>query len=77
MLDPKALLGDNSAGGAVMPLSRLKRRNPRWEEDGPAARREQRVRRAREVAAFTASLVAVLGASGLWLVRIASALGRA
>ncbi len=58
-------------------LARLRRRNPRWEEDGPAARRMHRVRHVREVAALGVSLLAVLGAAAAWAVRLGLAgLGR-
>lgn len=49
---------------------RLVRRNPRWEEDGPAARREQRRQRLRALIAFATSLVAVAAAGGMWAVRL-------
>lgn len=40
---------------ALAPQPRFRRRNPRWEEDGPIARREYRRRRIREVVAFGTS----------------------
>jgi len=55
----------------------LRRRDPRWQEDGPVARREHRKRRVREVAAFATSLLAVAGAGVAWIVRLSLAgLGR-
>jgi len=51
-------------------LSVPHRRNPRWEEDGPAARRERRGRRVRELVAFVAALVAVGAAGAMWLVSL-------
>jgi hypothetical protein len=58
-------------------LPRPSRRNPRWEEDGPAARQMHRRQRLRELAALAASLVAVLGAGAAWAVRLGLAgLGR-
>ncbi len=55
-------------------LRRFRRRNPRWEEDGPAARREHRLRRLREVAAFLTSLVAVAAAGGMLAMRLGTAI---
>ncbi len=50
-----------------MPLFVMRgRRDPWWEADGPAARRERRRRRARGMLAFAVSLVAVAGAALEW-----------
>jgi hypothetical protein len=46
-------------------LSLLRRRDPRWEEDGPVARREYRHRLAREVAAFGTSWFAAALSMGV------------
>jgi hypothetical protein len=51
-------------------LPRARRRNPRWEEDGPAARREYRLRRARAMLAFVASFVAAAAALGVLAIRV-------
>jgi hypothetical protein len=53
------------------------RRDPNWELDGPAARREQRMRSFRGGIALTASLVAVGAAAFAWTVElgIAAAVG--
>lgn len=51
-----------------LPIPR--RRDPRWQEDGPSARRERRLRRLRESAAFTVALLATLAAAALWVVRL-------
>ena len=55
-------------------LRRFRRRDPRWEEDGPAARREHRLRRLRDVAAFATSLVAAAAAGGMLALRLGTAL---
>jgi hypothetical protein len=55
-------------------LSRLRRSDPRWEEDGPAARREYRRRRMREMTAFTTSLVAAAVAGAALAFRLGTAL---
>lgn len=57
--------------------SSFRRRDPFWEVDGPAARREQRMRRARSALAFMAALTAVAGAAFAWSVElgIAGAVG--
>jgi hypothetical protein len=58
-------------------LPRLTRTDPRWEEEGPSARREHRRQRIRELSAFATSLVAVAGAGAVWAVRLGVAgLGR-
>jgi hypothetical protein len=57
--------------------SPFRRRDPFWEVDGRAARREQRMRRFRAGLAFAASLAALAGATYAWSIQlgIASALG--
>ncbi len=55
-------------------LSRLRRPDPRWEEEGPAARREYRRRRTREMASFATSLVAAVMAVAALALRLGSAL---
>ncbi len=45
-------------------------RDPFWEIDGPSARREHRVRRAKAIAAFGASVAAVGGAAFIWTVKL-------
>lgn len=53
------------------------RRDPDWELDGPAARREQRIRSLRGGIAFTAALAAVAAVAFAWAVElgIAASLG--
>jgi hypothetical protein len=53
-------------------LDRLKkdRRDPDWEVDGPAARREQHLRRRKGVTAFVTALVAVGFAAFAWSVEL-------
>ena len=57
--------------------SLFNKRDPFWELDGPAARREQRDRRLRGSIALAASLAAVAGAAFAWSIYlgIAAALG--
>lgn len=55
---------------SLAPQPRFRRRNPRWEEDGPSARREHRRRRVREIAAFGTSLVAVVMTAAVWAVHL-------
>jgi hypothetical protein len=51
-------------------LSVFRRRDPWWESDGRAARRERRKQRVMSVAAFAAAMVAV-GASALaWSIEL-------
>jgi hypothetical protein len=50
------------------PEPRFRRRDPRWEEDGPIARREHRSRRVRELAAFSTSVVAVGLSVAVWAI---------
>lgn len=57
-------------------LLHSRRRDPRWEEDGPRARREHRVRRLRELAAFGTSLLAAIAAGGFWVLRVGGIIGR-
>jgi hypothetical protein len=49
-----------------MPLVLFARRDPWWEIDGPAARRERRRRRVVSFAAFLMSLFAVTGSVYVW-----------
>jgi len=61
----------------MLSLTRLTRRDPRWEEEGPSARREHRRQRARELSAFAISLVALAAVAAVWAVRLGVAgLGR-
>lgn len=46
------------------------RHDPFWEVDGPAARREQRLHKARGVLAFTVALGAVVFAAFAWTVQL-------
>ena len=58
-------------------LSLFRRRDPWWEADGPAARRQRRKQRAMSSAAFAAA-VAAIGATALaWSIELglASAIG--
>jgi len=58
-------------------LPRSTRRDPRWEEEGPSARREHRRQRIRELSAFATSLVAIVAAAAVWACRLGVAgLGR-
>jgi hypothetical protein len=61
----------------VSDRSPFRRRDPWWEADGPAARREQRLRRARSGLAFVAALTAVAAAAFAWTIElgVAAALG--
>ncbi len=45
-------------------------RDPFWEVDGPAARREQHRRTARGAVAFTVAVAAVAGAAFAWSVEL-------
>jgi hypothetical protein len=55
-------------------VHRFRRRDPRWEEDGPAARREYHRRRTLDLAAFIASLAAAAAAGGVLALRLGTAL---
>jgi len=46
------------------------RRDPYWEVDGPAARRETRKRKARSALAFTVALGAVAFAAFAWSIEL-------
>jgi hypothetical protein len=61
----------------VSARSPFRRRDPYWEVDGPAARREQRRLRARGTVAFMVALAAVAAAAFAWCVElgIAASLG--
>jgi hypothetical protein len=61
----------------VSARSLFHRRDPNWEVDGPAARREQRHRRTRGTVAFVTAVAAVLAAAFAWSVEvgIAAAIG--
>jgi hypothetical protein len=58
-----------------MPFAMFNRRDPWWEVDGPAARRERRRERFVSVAAFVASLTAVCGAAYIWAIHLGLASG--
>ncbi len=51
-------------------FSLFKRRDPWWEADGPAARREHRRRRLMADLAFAASLAAVAAAAFAWSIEL-------
>jgi hypothetical protein len=66
------------AGGTVVSARSLfHRRDPFWETDGPAARREQRRRRSRGVLALATAVAAVAVTAFAWTIQlgIAAALG--
>jgi hypothetical protein len=58
-------------------LSLFRRRDPWWEADGPAARRERRRQRTIQVTAFAAALVAVGASAFAWSIQlgVAASLG--
>jgi hypothetical protein len=58
-----------------MPFAMFNRRDPWWEVDGPAARRERRRQRFVSVAAFVTSLMAVSGAAYIWAIHLGLAGG--
>jgi hypothetical protein len=58
-----------------MPLALFNRRDPWWEVDGPAARRERRRQRAVSTAAFITALAAVSGAAYVWAFHLGLAAG--
>jgi hypothetical protein len=63
-------------GGTLLPtLPHLTRRDPRWEEEGPSARREYRRQQIREISAFATSVVAVVAAGAVVAARIIGGLG--
>ncbi len=47
-----------------------RRRDPRWEEDGPAARHEHRRRRIRGLSAFAFALIAAAAAAVVWCLQL-------
>ena len=51
-------------------LSLVNRRDPWWEADGPAARRERRRRKAIGVAAFAAAMGAVSATAFAWSIQL-------
>lgn len=51
-------------------FSLFKRRDPWWEADGPAARREHRRRRLMADLAFVASVTAVVAAAFAWSIEL-------
>jgi hypothetical protein len=61
----------------VSTRSLFHRHDPFWEVDGPAARREQRMRTLRGSLAFATAVAAVAGAAFAWSIElgIAGALG--
>ena len=59
----------------VSSLSLFRRRDPWWESDGPAARRERRHRRFVGGLAFMASLVAIAAAAFAWSIELGLAAG--
>jgi hypothetical protein len=66
------LLADTSPAGGSAVLDRFKsdRRDPDWEVDGPAARRERRLRRRKGLTALAVSIVAVGFAAFAWSVEL-------
>ena len=60
-----------------MPILALRRRDPWWGLEGPAARRRHRYERFVSFVAFMASLIAIAGAGMAWAIQIglASQLG--
>jgi hypothetical protein len=54
----------------VSPFAPFKRRDPWWESDGPAARREHRQRRLRASLAFAAAMAAVVAAAFAWSIEL-------
>jgi hypothetical protein len=58
-------------------VSLFNRRDPWWESDGPAARRERRQRRLVSTAAFTAAVAAVFATAFAWSIQlgVAAAIG--
>jgi hypothetical protein len=53
-----------------MPVGLFNRRDPWWEVDGPAARRERRRQRLIATMAFVASITAVSGATYAWAIHL-------
>jgi len=56
-------------------ISLLRRRDPWWEADGPAARRARRRQRFVSGVAFMAALAAVGGAAIAWAIELGMAAG--
>jgi hypothetical protein len=54
----------------VSPFAPFKRRDPWWESDGPAARREHRRRRLMASLAFATATTAVLAAAFAWSIEL-------
>ena len=53
-----------------MPILALRRRDPWWGLEGPAARRRHRRERFTSFLAFATSLVAIAGAGVAWVIQI-------
>jgi len=53
-----------------MPFAFFNRRDPWWDVDGPAARRQRRRQRFVSIVAFVASLTAVSGATYMWALHL-------
>ena len=53
-----------------MPTLTLRRRDPWWGQEGPAARRRHRYERFVSTSAFVASLVALGGAALAWSIQL-------
>jgi hypothetical protein len=53
-----------------MPFGLFSQRDPWWEIDGPAARRERRRQRLVALVAFAASLTAFSGATYAWAIHL-------
>lgn len=53
-----------------MPFALFGRRDPWWDVDGPAARRQRRRHRFVALTAFCASLAAVSGATYVWAIHL-------
>ena len=53
-----------------MPTLSLRRRDPWWGQEGPAARRRHRYKRLMSTTAFVASVFALGGAAWVWAVHL-------
>lgn len=53
-----------------MPTLTLRRRDPWWGQEGPAARRKHRYERFVSTTAFVASLLALAGAAAVWSIHL-------
>ncbi|HET8784083.1 MAG TPA: hypothetical protein VFM38_00490 [Candidatus Limnocylindrales bacterium] len=53
-----------------MPTLALRRRDPWWDVEGPAARRRHRYQTFMSFTAFVASMAALLGTGALWAIHL-------